>query len=71
MKNLTFYQLGGYYSKEQCERIKEKFTGKTFLDFQFQYGGVADNNTLTVFTDVETTEEDLKDMFIYSVLSSI
>ena len=71
MKKLTFHQLPGYYSKERCEIIREKLTGKTYLNFQFQYGGMANNNVLSVYTDQETTEKELESMFIYCLINEL
>lgn len=71
MKKLTFHKIDGYFSKDRCELIKEKLTGKTYLNFQFQYGGVADNKVLSVYTDQETTKEELESMFIYVLINEL
>ena len=72
MKNIISCQIEGFFSKSQCERIKEIMQGKTFYNFNIQYGGCCGNNTLLVSSEIEGhTAEELKEMFIYSCLTEL
>ena len=64
------YIIDGYFSNDQCKKIKEKLQGKTFMNFNIEYGGIAGNNTIIVSSNVENySDEELKEMFIYSALT--
>lgn len=73
MKNITAsYTLPGYYSNSEAQRIKEVLDGKTYYDFEVQYGGVAGNNTVTIITFYEqTADENLEEEFQSMVISYI
>ena len=66
------YEIEGYFNWYQCERIKAAMQGKTFMNFDIQYGGIADNNEIIVMSDNENyNDEELKEMFIHYALSLI
>jgi hypothetical protein len=72
MKNIISCEIGGFFSKNQCERIKEIMQGKTFYNFNIQYGGWGGNNTLLVSSEIEGyTSKELKEMFIYACLTEL
>ena len=67
---MLVYNVEGYFSKEQCIRIKEKLQGKTYFNFNIQYGGMAGNNNIIVTSDnKDHNNEELKSMFIFNVLN--
>jgi len=66
------YEVEGYFSTEQCKKIKEKLEGKTFFNFIVQYGSIAGNNSLIIMSDIKNyTDEELKNMVIYYVFNSL
>jgi len=66
------YQIAGYFSKNQCENIKSKLEGKTFMNFHIEFGGIANNNSMIVTSNAENyTDDELKEMFIYYTLTSL
>lgn len=78
MKNITAsYTLPGLYSNNEAQRIKEVLDGKTFYEFEVQYGGTAENNQVTIitfyepFSEEENFEEEFKSMIISFIASSL
>lgn len=65
------YEIDGYFNTEQCKVIKEKTQGKTYLNFNVEYGGMAGNNTIIVSSKNGQDDEELKEMFIYYALNQI
>lgn len=66
-------EINGLFSKKQCEKIKEKMQGKTFLKFDIQYGGYGEQNqTISVCSNNdEYSPEELKEVFIYFCLTEL
>lgn len=66
-------EIDGLFSVKQCERIKELFQGKTFMNFDIQYGGYGEHNQhLIVCSDNDNyNAEELKAMFIYRCLTEL
>ena len=73
MNNIISCEINGLFSKNQCERIKSIMQGKTFFNFNIQFGGCGNQNqTLVVSSNIENyTAEELKEMFIYSCLNEL
>jgi hypothetical protein len=67
---MASYQIEGYFSTKQCEKIKERLEGKTFMKFHIEYGGVAGNNAIIVTGNAESDDE-LREMFIHCALTSL
>lgn len=67
------YQVNGLYSVKQCKKIKELLQGKTFFNFDIQYGGYGEQNqSIIVCSDNDDyTSEELKEMFIYFCLTEL
>ena len=66
------YTIEGYFDKNQAEKIKQKAQGKTYFNFNVEYGGMADNNTVIVTSNTKGyTDEELKNMFIWYMFSQI
>lgn len=65
------YEVDGYFSRSTCENIKQKFEGKTFMNFHIEYGGFAGNYTITVTSDIEENDKELAEMFIHYVLANL
>jgi hypothetical protein len=66
------YQIQGYFSTKDCQRIKEKLQGKTYMNFNIQYGGIAGNNEIIVTSNNENyNDSELKEMFIHCALTSL
>ena len=67
------YEIGGFFSKEKCEKIKKIMQGKTFYNFDIQYGGYGcQNQQLIVSSKIDGyTSEELKDIFIYACLNEL
>ena len=51
-------ELGNFYSEEQAERIRHKLNGKSFYNFQVDYGIYINNYPVSVSTDYEGAEEN-------------
>lgn len=65
------YELPGFYSTKQCQRIKEKLQGRTFMNFDVQYGGVAGNNSILITSNEECDEKELQHMIMFFILNEI
>lgn len=63
MKEYVFSELG-YFTTSQCEEVKAKFDGKTFMNFKIGYSNQAGNCTLIVSTDYQDTEQEIKAFFL-------
>jgi hypothetical protein len=64
------YEVSGYFSTESCKKIKGLMQGKTFLNFNIEYGGTAGNNSIVVSSDTRGyTDKDLVDMFVFYALN--
>jgi hypothetical protein len=62
---MTVYNLPGLHSVETAKRIQQKMNGKTYMSFMVQYGGYGKmNQSVSVCTNYEATEQELADMFI-------
>lgn len=55
--------------KETCERLKERLTGQTYLEFQIGYSNCYGNCQLVVWTDKKTSKKNLKEMFMFCVFN--
>ena len=72
MGKLTQISIDGYFSKEVCEKLKEKLSGKSYMKFQIEYSNCAGNCTLMISTSYpETTEEELQSMFFFVALNAL
>lgn len=67
---MTSVEISGLFRVKQCEQIKKIMQGKTFLNFDIQYGGYGEHNqTIIVSSNAEDcTAEELKVMFFYACL---
>lgn len=65
------YEIEGYFSNSQAEKIKQKLQGKTYMNFNVEYGGMAGNNTIIITSNEAESDEDLKDFVIFYVLTLI
>lgn len=66
------YEIEGYFSSKDCENIKRKLEGKTYMNFHIEYGGIAGNNQLIVTSNNEDyNDQELKEMFIYYALTQL
>lgn len=70
MKEYTFTELG-YFTVSQCEMLKEKLDGKTYMNFEIGYSNQAGNCTLIVCTDYQDTEQEIKNFFLSCVVSTL
>ena len=73
----AFTELG-YFQKRDCEAIKERLQGKTFLKFDIRWSSYAGNCTLVVQSGIEAhadgsevTDEELVGMFLHVALGEI
>lgn len=70
-RELWFENLG-FFSKEQCERIKAVMDGKTIYKFEVIYSNQAGNCGLGVQVDAEMFDEQgIRDMFMHYALSQL
>jgi hypothetical protein len=66
------YTLPGCYSTDTAKRIKEKLEGKTFFNFQVEFGGIAHNNQIIIMSDAEGyADQDLAEMAIFYAFNEI
>lgn len=69
---MTRVTLNGYFCESDAEAIKEKMTGKSYMNFEIEIGGSGVNRTLIVSTSVEgVTEEGLKNVFYCAALMEL
>ena len=61
----------GYFTQTQAEKIKQKMTDKSFYKFEISYSNWAGNCTLIVRTKQDTTQQELKEMFLHCCLWEI
>ena len=62
---MTSYVLPGYYSNTDAQKIKDRFSGKTYMDFKVEFGGVAGNNEIIIMSDrPKTSKAELQGLFI-------
>ena len=66
---MATYIVDGYFSKKQCERIKEQMQGKTYMNFNIEYGGMAGNNQIIITSNEDISDKELKKMFIHYALN--
>ena len=59
----------GYFSRRDCEALKESMEGETFMEFHISWSSIAGNCTLIISTDYDSTEEKIKEFFYaYAVM---
>jgi hypothetical protein len=67
---MTTIELGNIGSEEQVKKLISKLQGQTYMNFIVDYGVYAGNYPVTVSTErPETTEEELKDMVLFYLVS--
>ena len=67
------YEVPGYFSKSRAEVIKQKLQGRTYYNFNVQYGGMADNNKIFVSSeyDVKGKKKEFEEMVIFFVFNEL
>ena len=61
--------IEGYFPKEICEKLKEKLSGKTYMQFEISYSNYCGNCNLSVSTKYpRTSKKELKEHFIFHAL---
>lgn len=69
---MTHVLLGGYYTESDAKKIKEKTEGKTYMNFIVETSNEAGNYKIMVSTiRANTSEEELKEMFYYYILTNL
>ena len=73
MKNvkITEVMFDGNLPKEYCENLKERFSGKTYMQFEISYSNYAGNCNLIVRTKYKTSKKELKEFFVFCVLCEL
>lgn len=66
----TFTELG-YFTEKECVNIKKAMDGKTFMDFCVTWDNHAGNCTLSVLTDYEDSDENIKSFFLCAALTEL
>lgn len=69
MKEYAFEELG-YFTEGDCEEIKKKMQGKTYMNFDITYSNFAGNCILIIRTDYEEEPQKIKNFFLNCALSS-
>jgi len=64
--NLKEYPIPefGYFTKGECEIVKDIMDGASYMDFRVAYSNYAGNCTLIIKTDYDAPEEEIKRFFI-------
>lgn len=71
-KREVWFDNLGYFSKQDCERIKSIMDGKTIYRFNVIYSNQAGNYSLGVEVDENMFDEDgVRDMFLHYALSQL
>jgi hypothetical protein len=70
---MIYTHIDGLFSRKQCERIKERMQGKTYFNFDIQYGGYGEQNQqICVCSDNDDyTADELKEMFVWCCLNEL
>ena len=59
----TYYTLKGYFNKKQANRIKEKFQGKTYYNFNVEISNMNGNCKIVISTDYKIDDEEQEQEF--------
>lgn len=71
-EKITEVIFDGYFTKDICEKLKEKLSGKTYMQFEISYSNYCGNCNLCVSTRrPRTSKRELKEHFIYYALSKL
>lgn len=68
MRQYTFGELG-YFTKPTIERIAEAMNGQTIMRFKIGCCNMAGNCILTIETDYDATETEIKNFFLSAALA--
>lgn len=72
MEKITQVSIDGYFTKSAAEKLVEKLSGKTYMNFEISFSNECGNCTLIVETKrPKTSKKELKEMFIFSALSEL
>ena len=74
---MTHYQLPGYYSQTDAEKVKAILQGRSFMNFQVGIANIAGNCCISIHTDYydddEMTKEEkqaaLRDFIIFCLVT--
>ena len=69
-KEYWFNDLGNFLAY-QCQGVKEKMDGKSFMNFEVVYSNNAGNCTLGIKTAYEDEEQTIKNFFLYCLISEL
>lgn len=67
MKEYTFTELG-YFTKSTIEKIAKVMNGNTFMNFEVGCCNMAGNCTLSIRTDYDAPEDEIKNFFLSAAL---
>ena len=71
-EKITEVIFDGYFTKDICEKLKEKLSGKTYMQVEISYSNYCGNCNLCVSTRrPRTSKRELKEHFIYYALSKL
>lgn len=70
MKEVWFQELG-FFSKRDCETIKDALDGTTYMNFKVIYSNMCGNCSLGVATDYDAPEDEIKNFFLNAALSTL
>ena len=71
-EKITEVIFDGYFTKDIFEKLKEKLSGKTYMQFEISYSNYCGNCNLCVSTRrPRTSKRELKEHFIYYALSKL
>lgn len=70
MKEYTFEELG-YFCESDCKAIKEIMDGQTYMKFVVSWYNKDPNCVLMISTDYDDEPQNIKNFFIWCVLSEI
>lgn len=66
------YNIEGYFSKHDVQKLKADIDDMTYLNFKFDYANAGANNYVAwVESDVAETQKELKETFMWFVLSEL
>jgi hypothetical protein len=65
------YEISGLFNRKPAIKIMDKMRGKSYMEFEFVWTIYANQCSITVVTDYDCTDEELRDMFIYCALNEL
>jgi hypothetical protein len=68
---MTTIEIGNIGSEEKAKKIYNALNGKTYMNFIVDWGAMGGNYPVNVSTNESITEDELKQMVLFLLASSL